>query len=140
MKLFHFYRIEDHSGVSGTGPVVEGVEFTNGWCALRWCSSKSSICFYKSLEDVKSIHGHGGKTEIVVHDLEPLRKQPSAGSSARFELLTQIIEETSRLLVLGEDPDLTRKELHSSINGIKSLLDELERKLTTRAGKSTSAA
>src|ERR1700731_1653539 len=104
MKLFHFYRVEDHSGVSGTGPVVEGVEFTNGWCALRWLSNKSSLCFYRSLEDVKSIHGHGGKTEIVVHDLEALRRRRPEADSALMDLLTQVIEETSRLLVIAEEP------------------------------------
>lgn len=140
MKLFHFYRVEDHSGVSGTGPVVEGVEFSNGWCALRWISNKSSICFYRSLEDVKSIHGHGGKTEIVVHDLDPIRRKRSEASDARMEILTHIIEETSRVIVLAEDPDTGKKTIQSAISEIKSLLDELEKKLLPKKSRSTPSA
>ena len=75
MKLFHFYRIQDHSGVSGTGAVVEGVQFTNGWCALRWITPKSSVCFVPlDRRRPEAIHGHSGKTEIVIHDLEPLAR------------------------------------------------------------------
>lgn len=140
MKLFHFYRIEDQSGVSGTGPVVEGVEFTNGWCALRWLSNKSSICFYRSMEDVKSIHGHGGKTEIVVHDLEPLRRRTSETSDARMEILTQIIEETSRVIVLADEPEISKKAIQSAIADIKGLLDELERKLAPKKSRSATSA
>lgn len=66
MKLFYFFRKEDLTGVSGTGPVVEGVQFTNGWCAVRWLSAKTSLCFYQSLDEVKAIHGHGDRTEIIV--------------------------------------------------------------------------
>src|SRR6478752_1886944 len=99
MRLFHLYRIEDQSGVSGTGPVVEGVEFTNGWCALRWISNKSSICFYQSIDEVKAIHSHGGKTEVVVHDFDPLVKPQLPQTSQRFEILMQIIEEASRITV-----------------------------------------
>lgn len=140
MKLFHFYRIEDESGVSGTGPVVEGVEFTNGWCALRWLSNKSSICFYRSMEDVRAIHGHGGKTEIVVHDLEPLRRRRSETSDARMELLTQIIEETSRVIVMADEPEAGRKAIQSAISDVKGLLDELEKRLLPRKARSTSSA
>src|SRR3954468_24191437 len=97
VKLFHLYRNEDQSGVSGTGPVVEGVEFTNGWCALRWVTNTSSMCFYQSIDEVRRVHGHGGKTELIVHDFEPLSKVPTGKSSERFELLIQIIEEASRV-------------------------------------------
>src|SRR3954449_12586157 len=99
MKLFHFYRTQDESGVSGTGPVVEGVQFTNGWCVIRWISSTSSICFYQSLDEVKAIHGHGGKTEIILHDLDPLTQKQLPKGNSRFEILLQIIEEASRVNV-----------------------------------------
>src|SRR6478609_4234743 len=97
VRLFHLYRIEDQSGVSGTGPVVEGVQFTNGWCALRWISNKSSICFYRSIEEVRDIHGHGGKTELVVHDLEPLAQPRYAADDKRFNILMEVIEEVARI-------------------------------------------
>jgi hypothetical protein len=36
MRLFSLVRDEDVSGISGTGPIAEGVEFTDGSVALRW--------------------------------------------------------------------------------------------------------
>ena len=35
MKLFQLHRHEDESGVSGTGIVAEGVQFSDGKCALK---------------------------------------------------------------------------------------------------------
>jgi hypothetical protein len=129
MKLFHFYRSDDHSGVSGTGPVAEGVQFSNGWCALRWTSQQSSICFYQSLEDMRSIHGHGGRTEIVVHEFEPLRSKANTPSSRTFEILMQIIDEASRLIVVADEPK--QKEISSvRLRFLVNALDqEFEKKI-----------
>lgn len=129
MKLFHFYRLEDQSGVSGTGPVVEGVQFTNGWCALRWLSKNSSVCFYQSIEDVKSIHSHGGKTEIIIHDFEPLRKSQTVACNARFEIFMQIIEETSDLINRLEDQEVSPASLDEKVEGIQVLLENLRSNL-----------
>jgi hypothetical protein len=65
MRLFQLHRDQDASGVSGTGVVAEGVEFTNGECALHWLSDNPCINIYPSLECVKKIHGHGGMTRVV---------------------------------------------------------------------------
>lgn len=126
MKLFHFYRREDETGVSGTGPVVEGVQFSNGWCVLRWISDKSSLGFYQSIQEVEAIHGHGGKTEIVVHDFEPLQKEKTPSANERFEILLQIIEEASRITVLAEDPLIGATETRKTIDRLKTLIKELE--------------
>lgn len=67
--LFFLQRHEDASGVSGTGRVAEGVVFDNGWCALTWLTPHTSVAFYTSLDEVSAIHGHDGKTEIVLHRL-----------------------------------------------------------------------
>jgi|GEM_PF-1095004 len=125
MKLFHFYRKEDESGVSGTGPVVEGVQFSNGWCAIRWMSNMSSLCFYQSLEEVKKIHGHGGKTEVVIHDFEPLRRRKAPDTNRRFEMLLQIIEEASRLVILADEPE-SDHEFKQCLNQLRSAIDHLE--------------
>jgi hypothetical protein len=58
-------RDVDETGVSGTGRVAEGVEFSNGWCALTWLSKHSSVAFYESIGKVEAIHGHHGLTRIV---------------------------------------------------------------------------
>ena len=65
MRLFHFERDEDASGVSGTGVVAHGVEFNDGTCAVRWNSSMASTAVFSSMDDIVAIHGHDGKTRIV---------------------------------------------------------------------------
>jgi hypothetical protein len=64
MRLFQLHRNEDESGVSGTGIVAEGVEFTDGKCALSWLTDKSSKGFYDCIQHIEDIHGHNGKTII----------------------------------------------------------------------------
>lgn len=61
---FYLDRLEDESGVSGTGIVARGFEFPDGTCALWWRDS-GSLGVYKSLAKVTEIHGHKGKTRIV---------------------------------------------------------------------------
>jgi hypothetical protein len=65
MIPFVLNRIEDETGISGTGVVAEGVIFTDGTVAVRWLTETASMGVYQSIEDVETIHGHGGKTEIV---------------------------------------------------------------------------
>jgi hypothetical protein len=132
VKLFHLYRIKDQSGVSGTGPVVEGVQFSNGWCALRWMSSKSSMCFYQSIEEVEAIHGHGGNTELIVHDFAPLSKRQTKESSQDFEILMQLIEEASRILTLSEQQG---GDISVSLFHMRELFQELELNIQLRQRK-----
>lgn len=70
MRRFNLRRLDDETGISGVGIVTEGVQFTDGSCAMRWMTSTSSVCFYKSIEDVIIIHGHGGKTVVEWQDDE----------------------------------------------------------------------
>lgn len=65
-KLFYLQRIEDESGISGTGRIAQGVIFDNGKVALTWLSDTPSTGVYDSIGDVRSIHGHAGKTEVVM--------------------------------------------------------------------------
>lgn len=65
VRTFHLLRLEDESGVSGTGWVAEGAVFSNGWVALIWLTDTPSLNFYPSIEAVQSIHGHGGLTRVV---------------------------------------------------------------------------
>jgi hypothetical protein len=61
-------RDEDMTGVSGTGIVAEGVEFTGdpGVVALRWLSDwPTSVVFHdRGIESVEAVHLHDGKTRI----------------------------------------------------------------------------
>lgn len=74
MRRFYLQRTFDHSGVSGTGNVAEGIEFSDGVVALRWivpagskgAGNPTSVVFHDNgVASVERIHGHGGATEIV---------------------------------------------------------------------------
>ena len=67
MRTFHFERAEDVNGVSGTGIVAEGIEFTDGTIVIHWLSHTPSTNVYANAKSVESIHGHGGRTKIVWH-------------------------------------------------------------------------
>jgi hypothetical protein len=66
MRRFILYRKEDVSGVSGTGRVVEGIAFTDGRCAYRWCvkDKPNTTTLADCIEDIEVIHGHDGLTEF----------------------------------------------------------------------------
>ena len=64
MRRFVLVRKEDVSGVSGIGPVVEGVQFSNGEVVLRWTTALSSLGIYSCIDTVLKIHGHEGRMEI----------------------------------------------------------------------------
>jgi len=65
-KEFFLKRIEDETGISGTGVVARGVVFPSGKVVLEWQTFHSSICIYNNLSDVEQIHGHNGKTLVVM--------------------------------------------------------------------------
>jgi hypothetical protein len=62
--LFTLIRHEDETGVSGTGTVAEGVEFTDGTCVIRWLTATSSTGIYHSIKEVEILHGHNGRTTV----------------------------------------------------------------------------
>lgn len=65
MRVFELYRDVDVSGISGTGKVAEGVEFSDGRVVLHWCAGEHvSTVVWNSIADVEAIHGHGGRTRI----------------------------------------------------------------------------
>lgn len=84
---FILSRDEDVTGVSGVGVVAEGVLFDDGSVALRWRPPTSSTIIHSCLENVRTVHCHGGATRIVwlddretpphidVGELEQLRVQ-----------------------------------------------------------------
>ncbi len=63
-KRFRLIRVEDESGVSGTGYVAAGVMFDDRSAVVHWNTTISSITSYRDIDDVVAIHGHGGKTEL----------------------------------------------------------------------------
>lgn len=66
MHRFELHRDTDVTGISGTGPVAEGVEFSDGRVALRWCTGEHrSTVLWDDIRSVEAIHGHNGATRLV---------------------------------------------------------------------------
>jgi hypothetical protein len=66
MRRFELHRHVDLSGVSGTGVVAQGVEFTDGSVAIRWRGDWATTTIHdRGSASVEHIHGHGGSTDIV---------------------------------------------------------------------------
>jgi hypothetical protein len=91
MRLFELRRIEDETGISGTGTVAQGVIFDNGKVALTWLTAHTSCAIYDDIEAVIAIHGHNGKTkviQIVNADMLKVRGLVMNAAQDRFENIT----------------------------------------------------
>lgn len=69
-RRFALERDVDETGISGTGRVAEGIEFSDGVVALRWMTEwPTSVVFHeRGIAAVEAVHGHNGKTRIVFLD------------------------------------------------------------------------
>lgn len=79
-RRFVLRRNVDVTGVSGTGVVAEGVEFSSGVVSLTWLSDwPTSVVFHdRGVESVEAVHGHGGATVIEWLDQEGTPQQVPA--------------------------------------------------------------
>jgi hypothetical protein len=66
MRRFILVRSEDITGVSGTGIVAEGVEFTDGIVVMKWIVGdfRSIVTWVQGIHAVEEIHGHDGRTVV----------------------------------------------------------------------------
>jgi hypothetical protein len=69
-RLFVLRRSEDVTGVSGTGDVAEGVEFSDGTVVLRWAGVTPSTVVWPDLAAAIKVHGHDGRTRAAWLDDE----------------------------------------------------------------------
>lgn len=68
-RRFKLIRHLDVSGVSGTGIVAEGVEWSDGSVALHWRGRWATTTVLDGgIDSVLAIHGHEGSTQIVWDD------------------------------------------------------------------------
>jgi hypothetical protein len=74
VRRFVLDRKEDITGVSGTGVVAEGVLFSDDVAVVRWVSAfPTSVVWHdRGMDSIYAVHGHGGHTEIVWLDAEPV--------------------------------------------------------------------
>jgi hypothetical protein len=80
-KFFKMIRPNDESGVSGTGWIMSGVEWPNGWVQTFWNTKDkpSSSGFYETMDAFLSIHvsSHpGNKTIIEWYDVDATTARP----------------------------------------------------------------
>ena len=70
MRRFLIVRNEDTSGISGVGTVGEGVQFCGGKVVWQWCRPPHNIGMADCIEDLLTVHGHNGDTNVVWLDKE----------------------------------------------------------------------
>ncbi|MGZ0149188.1 hypothetical protein ACXJJ3_19120 [Kribbella sp. WER1] len=64
-RRFVLQRDVDVSGISGTGDIAEGVEWSDGTVALRWRGKwATTVVWDYGLDALLAVHGHGGKTFV----------------------------------------------------------------------------
>jgi hypothetical protein len=75
MRTFRLIRERDATGMSGTGVVAEGVEFTDGTVAMRWLSEYRSTALWSDITAAMKVHGHNGFTHVQwLEDRETLSR------------------------------------------------------------------
>jgi hypothetical protein len=67
-RRFVLERVEDVTGLSGTGTVADGVQWPNGKVTLCWRGRHSSIAVWDDLNTALAIHGHEGATRAAFLD------------------------------------------------------------------------
>jgi len=75
-RRFHLHRRSDITGISGTGVVAEGIQFTDGTVVVRWLTAgtarpehvKPTTVIHGDIDSVIGLHGHNGATEVVWDD------------------------------------------------------------------------
>jgi hypothetical protein len=70
MKTFYMLRHEDIHNNSGTGVVAEGVIFDDGSGAFTWLTDIKTVTVFMKISEVKRLHGHEGRTEIVIENVK----------------------------------------------------------------------
>jgi hypothetical protein len=135
MRSFLLRRTHDVSGVSGTGDVAEGIEFSDGTVALRWLSaSPTSVVFHdRGVASVRMVHGHGGATQVVWTGNEAARREADLRDEAdylrqlleqaRTELATKTLE-YDMLTLRAEDGGISEAEIDRLADAAISAIDQ----------------
>ncbi|MFD1656955.1 hypothetical protein ACFSL4_01570 [Streptomyces caeni] len=85
-RLFVLQRDRDVTGVSGPGPVADGVQWPDGTVVLRR-RERPSTSVWDSLDLMLSVHGHDGATRVVwLDEARPGRKILADGVARAYAL------------------------------------------------------
>ena len=75
MKAFYLLRHEDVHGNSGLGTVAEGTIYHNGLVSMTWLTKYKTVTVFQNITQVRDLHAHGGKTEIVIEGMRGKKNQ-----------------------------------------------------------------
>lgn len=64
-RRFYLHRTADPSGISGTGRVADGVQWTDGTVAIHWRGPTPSHVHWNTIQDAVTVHSHGGLTRFI---------------------------------------------------------------------------
>ena len=80
-RRFQLRRNFDPSGVSVTGVIVEGVQFTAGHVAIAWLKAPEGfgVAIYSSTSYLMAIHGDDGDTRLEWQDCQDCGRDVSGG-------------------------------------------------------------
>jgi len=92
LRRFLLLRHTDTSQISGTGIIAQGVQFHDGTCVLNWLTKHHSLGIYPSIQELESIHGHNGGTEVIFVDslLQAEVEVPVATDTVWFDILDKV--------------------------------------------------
>jgi hypothetical protein len=85
VRTFQLVRTTDVTGISGTGVVAEGVEWSDGTVVLRWLPSattrgaagvRPTTVIHEDVHSVVALHGHGAATVVRYDDGTVLAQRP----------------------------------------------------------------
>jgi len=72
IRTFTVCRVNDESGVSGTGVVIEGIVLATGQCVVHWLypAPRGSIAMFDSITDFATVHikPHPGNETIITYE------------------------------------------------------------------------
>lgn len=104
-------RHEDETGVSGTGIVANVVEFPDGTCIAHWRSETPSTILFPNVKQMSTVHGHGGKTEVVFY----AELQQPANPDELEKLLSPPSEEEANLAIVEEIASEVAEQLEEQV-------------------------
>jgi|TARA_R110000744_G_scaffold377531_1_gene492645 hypothetical protein len=72
IRTFTVCRLNDETGISGTGIVIEGITLATGQCVVHWLypAPRGSIAIFDSISDFTTVHikPHPGNETIITYE------------------------------------------------------------------------
>ncbi|MFF3884092.1 hypothetical protein [Streptomyces sp. NPDC001914] len=130
LATFRVYRDRDVSGISGTGVIAEGCQFSTGWVVTHWLDQppmnepKTDVWYHKGTGPITKVHGHGGATRIVwTSEEDQARRKLAAGIVQAFDVPPEAVGGQAEMDCLLEDLERRLKETSHSFEQDYKVMD-----------------